>query len=321
MARLGPGFAPLGAALLLPGCWLSNAEFEERVAQRPDTASDSESPDDSESAPPDSDDTSDPETDTSDTTPQTCADLDLGGRTGEPVSTGSLNGEGNDSQGTCGGIGNDRSFQWTAPRSGCFAFDTVGSVADTVLYLREDDCEGTEIACNADLVTGQAGFEAAYIGHPMVSGETYIVVVDGAAANTGGEFVLNVSEVAALPAHADLGNAQGAIVYSGTTTGRADTLPNANPCPVDSGRDMLLKWTAPTTGNWRIEISAFFDVVLSIHTACNAQGIACTDQLATGGEALSVQANAGTPLWIRIAGYDEGAGAASGEFVVSISRL
>lgn len=307
------------AAALFPSsaCWLAAPEVYEKVEQRPDTATDT-------SDASDTDDTSDT-SDTVDTGPSTCADVHLGTRTGEPVSEGSLSGAPNSDQGSCGGLGPDRTFYWTAPRSGCFAFATEGSTADTLIYLRAassaQDCDGVELACHTDLVPGQAGFESAYIGHPMSAGQGVVVVVDTPIPQTSGDYALTVNEVPPLPTHADLGNAQGSLIYFGTTTGRSDTLPNANPCPVDSGRDALLKWTPPSTANWRIEVSAFFDAVLSVHDACNAQGIACVDQFGTSGESLSVQANAGEPLWIRVAGYDEGAGAASGDFAISITRL
>lgn len=53
--------------------------------------------------------------------------------------------------GTCGGDGApEQGFMWTAPHSGVFRFHVAGNDFDPVLYVRDDDCDGPELACNDD---------------------------------------------------------------------------------------------------------------------------------------------------------------------------
>jgi len=43
--------------------------------------------------------------------------------------------------------GEDVGYSWTAPYAGTFIFSTDESEIDTVLYIRDGDCDGTELAC------------------------------------------------------------------------------------------------------------------------------------------------------------------------------
>src|SRR5262249_54016419 len=54
---------------------------------------------------------------------------------------------------SCGGGGGsapDATFLYTAPIAGSYTMDTFGSGFDTVLYVRNATCSGTELACNDD---------------------------------------------------------------------------------------------------------------------------------------------------------------------------
>ena len=61
-----------------------------------------------------------------------------------------LSGAGADTQGSCAPTTSapDLSFQWTAPATGTYAFDTRGSTYDTVLYAHLG-CMGADLGCNA----------------------------------------------------------------------------------------------------------------------------------------------------------------------------
>ena len=67
-------------------------------------------------------------------------------------SAGTTFGAGNDQMTTCGGGGRgpDVTFGWIATRTATYIFDTEGSMHDTVLHLRVNDCTGMELACDDD---------------------------------------------------------------------------------------------------------------------------------------------------------------------------
>ncbi len=57
----------------------------------------------------------------------------------------------NESCNTYGTSGPDAVFTWTAPSTGTFRFDTVGSTVDTVLAAyKGKPSKGTELTCNGD---------------------------------------------------------------------------------------------------------------------------------------------------------------------------
>ncbi len=79
----------------------------------------------------------------------------------------------------------DASFEFTAPASGDYTFDTFGSDFDTVLTVL-DGCGGAELACNDDTLGTQSEVTVT-----LSAGQTVLVVVDGFAASIG-DVVVNV---------------------------------------------------------------------------------------------------------------------------------
>ena len=75
-------------------------------------------------------------------------------------------------------------FEFVAPGTGTYTFDTVGSNFDTVLYAL-DGCAGAELACNDDT----AGL-ASELRLDLQAEQRIIVVVDGS--NEFGSVVLNI---------------------------------------------------------------------------------------------------------------------------------
>ena len=82
----------------------------------------------------------------------------------------------------------EKTFIWMPAKSGLAVFSTCGSTLDTVLYVRQDSCGGTELACNDD-----ACGVASRITQSVTAGRTYVVVVDGFGAGPGGAFTLTVT--------------------------------------------------------------------------------------------------------------------------------
>jgi len=72
-------------------------------------------------------------------------------------------------------------FEWTAPYSEYFMFDSAGSDFDTVVTVL-NDCDGTELACNN---TAAGSVPQGLAVAEVVAGETYWVAVEGANGETG----------------------------------------------------------------------------------------------------------------------------------------
>jgi hypothetical protein len=85
-------------------------------------------------------------------------------------------GLGDDEVGTCGGNGEDWIWEWTAPATAFYTFDTAGSTYDTVLYVRDGDCAGTELACDDDVAFPDTTSSVTTL---LTAGQTVFVVVDG----------------------------------------------------------------------------------------------------------------------------------------------
>ena len=85
----------------------------------------------------------------------------------------------NDLKGSCGGLGNEQVFQFTAPAGGLWTFrvESDDAMLDTVMYARTNCFNAeTEIQCNDDRVEGQtllSGFE-----FEMTADEQIFIIVD-----------------------------------------------------------------------------------------------------------------------------------------------
>ena len=81
----------------------------------------------------------------------------------------------------------ERTFEWTPAASGTATISLCGSSYDTVLYVREGGCGGTELACNDDFCSFQSR-----VAPVVTAGQTYTIVVDGWSGESGA-FVLTVT--------------------------------------------------------------------------------------------------------------------------------
>ena len=86
---------------------------------------------------------------------------------------------------SCGGLGGsnapDATFLFTAPSTDTYTIDTVGSLFDTVLYLRDASCVGPEVACNDD----SFGTRQSQVTVPLLAGQSVVIVVDGYSTSSG----------------------------------------------------------------------------------------------------------------------------------------
>jgi hypothetical protein len=114
---------------------------------------------------------------------------DLGVALGNPVVTGSTGGLSNDYQPTCvsNSVAADASYTWTAPSSGTFVFDTMGSGFDTVLQIRRYN-DSAPLGCNDD----SSGTLQSTVSVPLSAGQTVLVIIDGYGSATG-TYRLNIA--------------------------------------------------------------------------------------------------------------------------------
>jgi hypothetical protein len=314
--------------LFLCGCWLTESEVSSKYGssqQGVDTAAsptDADTDTDSDTdADTDADSDSDTDTDTTaPTTPWSCADAELGSDLA--AFYGTTAGASNDQESSCGGAGPDLALRWQAPHTGCFEFDTHDSAFDTTLALWEA-CHDDEIVCNDDLHPMNDD-RASQVGLELDEGTELLVVVDGKGASDQGDFFVTIREGWLIEYDAFIGTLAGYGIISGNTSSTDTTLTPIG-CPSNSGKDVILRWTPATTGNWRFELDRTgtdFDTVLSLHFQCRSSALACGDvNFSGGGEALEARVLEGQDLLIRIAGYDDGGGPTSGNYKLNIVQV
>jgi len=81
-------------------------------------------------------------------------------------------------------------YRWTAPASGTYVVDSAGSQFDTILVVRDGDCNGRELACDDD---GGSGVTSR-LTVTLSAGQTIAIIVDGFE-NGSGAFGLNINRV------------------------------------------------------------------------------------------------------------------------------
>lgn len=89
--------------------------------------------------------------------------------------------------GTRGDYAPDAAYQWTAPSAGTYVIHTHGSSFDTMLYVREESCNGVELTCNDDA----GGSVQSEVAVTLAAGQTIVVVVDGYG-TASGNYVLTI---------------------------------------------------------------------------------------------------------------------------------
>jgi len=91
-----------------------------------------------------------------------------------------------------GGVGiEDRAFVFTAARNGPFTFSTEGSRFDTLISVREEGCDGYELACDDAQVRGGAAVSEVTV--ELRECQSVTVIVDGHDFWSDGRFTLSIS--------------------------------------------------------------------------------------------------------------------------------
>ena len=121
-----------------------------------------------------------------------CEAMNLGSAIRSSLVSGTTVGRSSQHTPTCGmpaAVSPDAIYTWTAPFTGAFTFDTVGSVLDTVLTLRNGSCTGAALGCNDD-AGGTAGVTSR-VAVTLAAGQTVLIAIDGYG-TASGAYVLNV---------------------------------------------------------------------------------------------------------------------------------
>jgi hypothetical protein len=270
-----------------------------------------------------------------------CPDEDLGSRTGVAIATGTTVGRPNSLTASCGGGAGspDIAYGWVAPATGRFVLDTIGSDYDTVLYVKSATCTGAELACNDDV--GGLGTRSRIV-FDAVSGQRYVVVVDGFGGGSTGSYVLNIGQLTpeagncedgvdndrdglmdcadmdcvADPActrpcpDRDIGSVVGNSVDMGTTVGAGHDLTGS--CAPGRAPDIALSWTAPRSGRYRFDTAgSTFNTALYLQAGtCGGRELICNDNVSATNPTSRVVRNltAGTTVVIVIDGVFGSAG-------------
>jgi len=124
-----------------------------------------------------------------------CANQNLGSALGASVAAGSTSGQGNDYAG-CSGDGNDVTFGWFAPATASYRIDLCASdpQLDSVLYVRNGSCTGTQLACNDDACGGAAGI-LSRVTVSLTEGQGIVIVVDELFPTGGGNYQLAITQM------------------------------------------------------------------------------------------------------------------------------
>ena len=239
-----------------------------------------------------------------------CVEEILDPALGSPVATVGTQTTGSDFTGSCGGNNtNDVAFQWIAPYTDYFIFDTEGSTFDTVLYLLDGDCEGSEIACNDN--EHDTATHSRVIAR-MEQGQQVVVVVDGLAGETG-DAVLNINPVTcpaadltgqALPA--TFSNAGGTNEFSSSCGGAG------NP-------ERTFRFTAQEDGLYRFRAtSSAFTPILTLQDgpACGGPDLQCNRSPGAVGATVVRNLEAGQSVTIVVDSFD-----GSGTFEIDAVNL
>jgi hypothetical protein len=195
----------------------------------------------------------------------------------------------------CGGVGPEISYEFTAPYSGAFQFDTFGSPTDTVLYLRDTTCSGFDVTCNDD-----AGGPQSSVGLAMQQGQTVVIFVDTNLG--GGPFTLNITEIPCpqltLPSVAPQ-------TVNGDTSPYGDAFQGF--CGGFGGKDVSYEFTAPMTAMYTFDTNGtFWDTVLYIRDQnCGGQELDCNDDFLNLQSQVSAFLTQGQTIVIFMDGYSD----------------
>ena len=205
-------------------------------------------------------------------------------------------------------------FEWTAPYSDYFMFDSAGSDFDTVVTVLSD-CEGTELACNN---TAPGAVPQGLAVAEVVAGEHYWIAVEGANGEAG-EVSLTMAPV--VCPSADL-TGQSLPATISTVGGTTNHDPRCSGQEISPQPEKTIRYVPETAGLYRFSASSSdVRVLLSLYEGamCGGEYLQCSyGQVGSGAYPAEVTRylEAGQAVTLVVEG-EEGAG----EFEVDIQLL
>jgi hypothetical protein len=211
---------------------------------------------------------SDPESSSDGGGTTVCPTADLGAALPTTV-LGNTFGEADDFDGSCGTNGGpDLEYTFTAPAAGAYTFDTHGSSLNTVLYVLDGECDGSELACNDNGDGAQSALAV-----ELAAGQSVTIVVDSISPG-GAPFVLRAREGSFLCPLEDLGNTVPVDVGGDTLDGYRS---HQSSCGGGAGPDAGYVFTAPEAGAYTFDTfgSSFASILTVRDGTCDGAELAC----------------------------------------------
>ena len=169
-------------------------------------------------------------------------------------------------------------WSWTAPASGNFTFDTVGSPSGTSLSVFTGTAVNSLTAIPESYTGAGPGDSQSRIIFAATAGTTYQIAVDG---NNGtGSVALNVSPVV-VPTNDNFANriALTGTFLSTTGTNVGATGETGEPTQGSTLNSVWWSWTAPSAGKFTIDtIGSVLDSYLSVFTGTAVDALVLIDQ-------------------------------------------
>jgi len=216
---------------------------------------------------------------------------------------------------SCGnGSSSELVFEWVAPYSDYFMFDSVGSDFDTVVTVFSD-CDGTELACNN---TAPGSIAQGLAVAEVTAGETYWIAVEGNNGETG-EVQLAMAPV--VCPSADLTGQPLPATFT-TVGGTTNHEPRCTGQDVSSQPEKTIRYVPEVTGLYRFSAaSSAVRVLLSLYegSMCGGAYLQCSyGQVGSASYPAEVTRHleAGQAVTLVIEGED-----GAGEFDVDIELL
>ncbi len=238
-----------------------------------------------------------------------CPDADLGSAIPNGTSGDTSDGD-NTVAGTCGGFTQaDDTYLFTATQDGLYTFDTLGATYDTVLFVRDGDCDGVELGCNDDY----SFFEQSQVAVTLAAGQTVMVAVDGG--TQSGTYDLAIDFVTCPDEDLD-SNLPEAVV--GDTIGAVDKLAMVGCFNVDEAApDYVFEWTAPADALYTFDLGGSdYDTVMYVQeAACGGAELACNDDSIGLQSSVSLNLDQDQTVVVVVSGYSGD----SGNFALAIN--
>jgi hypothetical protein len=223
----------------------------------------------------------------------------------------SLQAKGDDFSLNCGGVGGtDLEVVWTAPVTGRFQFDTIGSNFDSLLAVFDGVCSGQELACDDD----SGGNLTSKVEVDLSVGQTVTLVIDSFGESSA-EVVYNITQVQVADECPDgVFEPFVPLTTDGQTAGATNF--RAGSCGGSEAPEIEAQWTAPFDGLFVFEvIEADFDPVLYLlDVSCQGLELACNDDSNGPFPQISRLMTAGQPVIVVV----DGASGQAGKFLLSI---